>query len=122
MCWCGHLRLYYCWAKLKTMSSATENTSVSTEVAMPSALVLQYAAQKAEETDRPIMLDYWRDSLSQKVMLGIRSEGEKLLVKNASEYTSQIVRLFKVENCYLVLTENSLYIVSAGIQSCTISD
>lgn len=108
--------------KNKDMSSATENTSAVSELAMPSALVLQYAAQKAEETDRPIMLDYWRDSLDHKVMLGIRSEGEKLLVKNASEYTSQIVRLFKVENCYLVLTENSLYIVSAGIQSCTISD
>ena len=104
------------------MSSATENTSAASELEMPSVLVLQYAAQKAEETDQPIMLDYWRDSLDQKVMLGIRSEGEKLLVKNASEYTSQIVRLFKVENCYLVLTENSLYIVSAGIQSCTISD
>ena len=103
------------------MSSAQENASTE-QIKMPSALVLQYAAQKAEETDRPIMLDYWRDSLDKKVMLGIRGEGEKLLVKNASEYTSQIVRMFKVEDSYLVLTENSLYIVSAGISSCSISD
>ena len=115
-------RIILLLGKIKDMSSAAENTTASSELQMPPALVLQHAAQKAEETDRPIMLDYWRDSLGQKVMLGIRSEGEKLLVKNASEYTSQIVRLFKVDNCYLVLTENSIYIVSAGIQSCTISE
>jgi hypothetical protein len=36
-------------------------------------------------------------------------------VKTESEYTSTIQRLFKSEGCYIVLTENSLYIVSQDI-------
>jgi len=89
---------------------------------MPSSLALEYAAQKAEETERPIMMDYWRDSLEGNVMIGIQPNSEKLLVKSASEYTSHIVRIFRVEESFLVLTENSLYLVSSGINSCNISE
>jgi hypothetical protein len=97
-------------------------SETAAQIALPSPLALQYAAQKAEETDRPIMMDYWRDSLEGKVMMGIRSDGEKLLVKSASEYTSHIAHTFKIENTYLVLTENSVYLVSSGISACNISD
>jgi hypothetical protein len=99
-----------------------DGTETVKQFAMPSALALQYAAQKAEETDRPIMMDYWRESLEGSVMIGIRSDSEKLLVKSASEYTSHVVRIFKIEDSFLVLTENSLYVVSSGINSCNISD
>ena len=40
----------------------------------------------------------------------------------ASEYTSHIGRIFKVEDAFLVLTENSIYLVSSGISSCNISE
>ncbi len=97
-------------------------TEAAAELKMPSDLALRYAAQKAEETDRPIMMDYWRDSLEGNAMIGLRPDGEKLLVKSASEYTSHIARLFRVEDTFLVLTENSLYLVSSGINSCNISE
>lgn len=97
-------------------------TEAATGIKMPSDLALRYAAQKAEETDRPIMMDYWRDSLESNAMIGLRPDGEKLLVKSASEYTSHITRLFRVEDTFLVLTENSLYLVSSGINSCNISE
>jgi hypothetical protein len=87
----------------------------------PSATCLQHASKLAIVDDKPIMLDYWTDSLEQKVLIGVRENGEKLLVKNEDEYTSPIAKIYKVEENFIILTENSLYIVSAVIQTKRIS-
>lgn len=81
---------------------------------VPPASVLVRAAQVSVEQDRPIYLDYYQDSLEKKCCIGVR-ESEKLLVKSDSEYTSSIESVFKCETCYIVMTENSLYIVSTEI-------
>ena len=66
--------------------------------------------------DKPIMLDYWTDSLEKKVLIGVKKQGdEKLLVRNAEEYTSPISKIYKVSGCYIICTENSIYLVSADI-------
>jgi len=88
---------------------------------MPSATVLSHAAKISILQDRPIMLDYWTDSTDGGAFVGVKTTNEKLLVKNESEYTSPISKIFKVENEYIISTENSLYIVSADIQSKRIS-
>ena len=68
--------------------------------------------------DRPIMLDYYTDSLDGKVVIGVREDGaEKLLVKSEEEYTSSISKIYKVGEEFIVLTENSLYIVSSKVPS-----
>ncbi|AET72849.1 hypothetical protein PGAG_00438 [Phaeocystis globosa virus 12T] len=67
------------------------------------------------------MLDYWVASLNKKVFLGIRDSGEKLLVKSAEEYTSPITNMAKLEDVYIICTENSIYIVSAHIDKRKIS-
>ena len=51
----------------------------------------------------------------QEVLIGVRENGEKLLVKNEEEYTSPISKIYKVEGEYIIMTENSIYIVSAEI-------
>jgi hypothetical protein len=84
---------------------------------MPSTETLAHAAQKAIVTDRPIILDYWTGSCDNSVVIGIRDNDEKLLVKSAEEYTSPITKIFKVGTEYLVMTENSLYIVCANIET-----
>jgi hypothetical protein len=81
---------------------------------LPSAGVLVRAAQIAIDEDRPILLDYWRDSCEKKCCIGVKDD-TKYLVKSESEYTSTIQRLFKTEGCYIVLTENSLYVVTETI-------
>lgn len=65
--------------------------------------------------DMPIMLDYWSESLSKKVFIGLKEDGEKLLVKNEEEYTSPIKQVFKTAQEYIILTENSIYLVDNGI-------
>jgi hypothetical protein len=87
----------------------------------PGNQCLTHACKLAIVDDKPIMLDYWTDSLENKVLIGVRENGEKLLVKSEDEYTSPIAKIYKVENEYLICTENSLYLVSANIQTKRIS-
>jgi hypothetical protein len=81
---------------------------------IPTASVLLRAAQLAVEEDKPIYLDYYSDSVEKKCCIGVK-DGTKYLVKSDSEYTSTIENVFKCEDCYIVMTENSLYVVSTAI-------
>lgn len=81
---------------------------------IPSASVLLRAAQLSVDEDKPIYLDYYNDSVEKKCCIGVQ-DGTKYLVKSDSEYTSTIQNVFKCENCYIIATENSLYIVSTEI-------
>tara|TARA_Y100000389_G_C17453938_1_gene516751 strand:+ start:2257 stop:2559 length:303 start_codon:yes stop_codon:yes gene_type:complete len=87
----------------------------------PSSQCLQHACKLAIVDDRPIMMDYWAPSHDGNVLIGVRESGEKLLVKSEDEYTSPIAKIFKVENEYIILTENSLYLVNAAIATKRIS-
>jgi hypothetical protein len=92
-----------------------------TDIRLPSAKTLQHASKICIVEDKPIMLDYWAQSLEKKILIGVREDGDKLLVKSEDEYTSTIVKIFKVEEDYIILTENSLYIVDAGCPTKRIS-
>ena len=112
------------------MSVERENNS-NNESTFPSTKTLQYAAKFAIEDDKKIMLDYWRESLpfmnenggtvQGHVLIGIRDNGEKLLVKSEDEYTSPINKVFKVENDLIIITDNSIYITSKDIPTNSIS-
>ena len=83
---------------------------------LPPNELWQHLSKLAIVEDKPIMLDYWTDSLEKNVLIGVRKETEeKLLVKNSEEYTSPIVKIYKVHGCYIICTENSVYLVSADI-------
>lgn len=90
-------------------------------IPLPSQKALNHAFKLAASDDRPIMCDYYMDSLEKKCMIGVREDDEKLLVKSEDEYTSPIAKIFKVENEFIILTENSLYIVSKDIPTCRVS-
>jgi len=62
-------------------------------------------------------LDYWTNSLEKKVLIGVKDTKEKLLVKSEEEYTSPVAKIFKTGQEYIIMTENSIYIVDAGIPS-----
>lgn len=83
-------------------------------VQIPSASVLVRSAQLSVEKDKPMYLDYYADSVDKKCCIGVQGE-TKYLVKSDTEYTSTIGSVFKCETCYIIETENSLYIVSADI-------
>ena len=88
---------------------------------LPGATTLSHAAKLSLVQDKPIMLDYWTGSLDKKVLIGVRENQEKLLVKSEDEYTSPIDKIFKVDDSYIIMTENSIYIVSSEIPNKRIS-
>ena len=94
---------------------ADSTSTTSTKTSTPSNQCLQHCIKMAISDDKPIMLDYYTLSLDKKVLIGVRENGEKLLVKSEDEYTSPIEKIFKVETEYIIATENSLYIVSSAI-------
>ena len=87
------------------------------QIELPPASIWNHISKIAITEDKPIMLDYWIESLEKKVVIGIRDNDEKLLVKNSEEYTSPIAKIFKVESIFIICTENSIYLVSAHIST-----
>jgi hypothetical protein len=96
-------------------------SSTDSVIVMPGNQCMQHCCKISITGDKPIMLDYWADSHESKVVIGVREGGEKLLVKNESEYTSPIAKIYKVDSEYIIMTENSIYIVSDKIATRRIS-
>jgi hypothetical protein len=99
----------------------TEQQAQQSNYRLPSNNTLQHASKLSIIEDRPIMLDYWTGSCDKDVLIGVREDGEKLLVKNEEEYTSPISKIFQVNEEFIVMTENSIYIVSSEIPTKRIS-
>ena len=103
-----------------TITPATPTTTPN-GYRLPENTTLQHAAKLAIVEDKPIMLDYWTNSLDKSVLIGVKDNKEKLLVKSEEEYTSPIAKIFKVGKEYIVMTENSIYIVDVEIPTKRIS-
>jgi len=88
---------------------------------MPSNTCLQHAWKLAIVEDKEVKSDYWISSLDKEIIIGVKSNQEKLLVKSEDEYTSPISKIYKVETEYIIVTENSIYLVSGDIDSQRIS-
>lgn len=89
---------------------------------LPEIKTLQNAAKLSIVEDRPIMMDYWTDSIDKSVMIGIKDDGKKMLIKNAEEYTSYIDKVYRINGKdYIIMTENSIYLVDAEIPSKKVS-
>lgn len=97
-------------------STGGVNSSVPTvSYRLPDKVTMENAVKWAIIEDRPIMMDYWADSLEKKVLIGVRENQEKLLVKSVDEYTSPIAKIFKHDTDYIIMTENSIYLVDSAI-------
>lgn len=105
-------------------AASSQGVSVTTNNStyrLPSDVTLQHASKLSIVEDKPIMLDYWTDSLDKKALIGVRESGEKLLVKSAEEYTSPIAKFYKSSGEYIIITENSIYLVASDIPTRKIS-
>ena len=108
---------------LTTLPSASSASSASSETnyRLPNEITLKHATKLAIVEDKPIMMDYWSFSLDKKALIGVKDNGEKLLVKDESEYTSTISKFYKSGQDYIIITENSIYLVSCDIPTLKIA-
>tara|TARA_A100001011_G_scaffold400863_1_gene520140 strand:- start:2473 stop:2775 length:303 start_codon:yes stop_codon:yes gene_type:complete len=91
---------------------------------LPHDSTLKNASKLSIQEDKPIMLDYWMDSCdinNAAVMIGVKTNEEKLLVRSSEEFTSPISKIYKVSEEYIIMTENSIYVVSSKIPTRRIS-
>ena len=99
------------------MAGAATPSSALAQGALPSPATLIQAAKLAMAQDNPIRLDYYAESCNGKAFMGEDGETkEKMLVKSSEEFTSMIQKTYKVAEDYIVLTENSIYIVNGKLQ------
>ena len=106
---------------LVSASSAGAKPATEFNYRLPSEVTLKHAVKLSIVEDKPIMLDYWTASLDKKALVGAKESGEKLLVKSEDEYTSGISKFYKSGTEFIIITENSIYIVSADIPTRKIS-
>ena len=102
-----------------TTAPATTNAApqTPTQEILPHPTTLLHAARLCIQQDKPIQLDYYVESATNKAFIGEDPETkEKMLVKSNDEFTSLIGKIYKVQEDFLIITENSVYIVSGKIQ------
>jgi hypothetical protein len=98
-------------------ATATTTTGGAQQEPIPNATCLVQAAKLAIKDDKPIQLDYYTATYAGTAFLGEDAKSkEKVLVKSKDEFTSLIQKLYKVENDYIIVTENSIYILSGKLQ------
>ena len=98
------------------------STTPSTPEVVPSAQTLLHAARISIQQDKPIMLDYYVDSVEGKSFMGEDAETkDKMLIKSNEEFTSLIQKTYKVQEDFIILTENSIYITSSKIKKRSIN-
>jgi hypothetical protein len=98
-------------------SSSSGGKGGETAYRLPSNVCLQHSCKLAIVQDKPVMMDYWTASLDKSIIIGVRENGEKLLIKSEDEYTSPIANIYKVETEYIIVTENSIYLISVDTPS-----
>jgi hypothetical protein len=103
------------------MSAPVANTPTpagqTAQEVIPSATTLLHASKLAIKEDKPIQLDYYVESTNNKAFIGEDPETkEKMLVKSNDEFTSLVSKIYKVTDDFIIITENSIYLVSGKIQ------
>lgn len=95
---------------------------------VPSERALTNAAKLAIAQDKPILLDYYKETRAGTAFLGEdKDTKEQILFKNAEEYTSPIQNKYRVASPagdlveYIFVTENSIYLVHGAIKKKEIS-
>lgn len=100
-----------------TVAAPPTPASTTAQEIIPSVSVLQHAARLAIQQDKPILLDYYVETATGKAFMGEDQETkERMLVKSSDEFTSLIQKVYKVTEDFIIVTENSIYLVSGKIQ------
>ena len=96
-------------------ANQTTGVVAAPSLTLPSEKTLLQATKLALKTKKPMCFYFYIDSLKGKIT--IVSDGEdRVIFKNEDEHTSPILNTYKSENCYIVVTENTIYIISSETQ------
>lgn len=86
-----------------------------TTLPLPDDHTMQQAVKLSLKLTKPIDFYFYIESLKGKVSIESR-EGEKIIFKNDDEHTSPILNTYKSNSSYIIVTENTIYILSDKTQ------
>ena len=78
----------------------------------PSSKTIKKACQLSKSLNKPIKLNYYIDSLKGSVCI-TSHKNDKIIYK---EYTKPIKNTFKIDTNYIIVTEDTIYIISTKIK------
>ena len=81
------------------------------KISLPSNETLNQAAKLSIKVSKPICLYFYIDSCKGDAQI-VTAEGDKIIYKNNEEHTYPIRHTYKVGNEYLIVTDNTIYIIS----------
>ena len=79
---------------------------------LPTEKTLLQATKLALKTKKPICFYFYIDSLKGKISISTDGE-DRIIFKSDDEHTSPILNTYKSDTSYIVVTENTIYILSA---------
>ena len=92
-------------------STASQNGGGSSLV-LPTEKTLLQATKLALKTKKPVCFYFYIDSLKGKISIATDGE-DRIIFKSDDEHTSPILNTYKSDTSYIVVTENTIYILSA---------
>jgi hypothetical protein len=99
-------------AQTQASTAVTATPAAKPKVTLASAKTMEQAQKLSIKLVKPVCFYFYVDSLRGKVC--IQSDGEdRIIFKNEDEHTSPILNTFKCETEYIIVTENTIYIISA---------
>lgn len=87
--------------------------SNSNDISIPSTNTLSQAAKLSIKISKPVCFYFYIDSCNDSIKI-CTNETDKIIFKNLDEHTSSISNIYKVDNEYLIVTENTIYIISSN--------
>lgn len=82
------------------------------KLAIPNTNTLQQACKLSIKLQKAIDFYFYVDSLKGNICIA-SNDDDKIIYKNNEEHTSPIQNTYKVNEEYLVVTENTIYVISA---------
>ncbi len=92
--------------------SIASDTASKPKLSIPTAETLQQACKLSIKLQKAIDFYFYVDSLRGNICIA-SNEDDKIIYKNNEEHTSPIQNTYKVNDEYLVVTENTIYVISA---------
>lgn len=98
-----------------TQQSAITASAPQQQLVLPTDKTLQQATKLSLKTKKPICFYFYIDSLKGKISI-INDGEDRIIFKNEDEHTSPIINTYKSDHSFIVVTENTIYILSSETQ------
>lgn len=91
---------------------ATTESAAKPRLSIPCSQTLEQASKLSIKLQKAIDFYFYVDSLKGNVCIA-SNDDDKIIYKNNEEHTSPIQNTYKVNDEFLVVTENTIYVISA---------